>query len=220
MIIGVVSDIHANRVALETVLDDMPPVDQLVCLGDIVGYGPHARVCVERVREEFDIVVQGNHDRAVQEPIEYRDNEMAFEGLRYAKEQLSSEQIQWLDSLPVSCELTNSILAVHSHPTNRDQYVKPNEFYSLRPFLTRYNGILMGHTHLQHAENIDSNLLLNAGSVGQPRDDDPRSAYALIDTTDLSYTFHRVGYDIDTVSADIKAVGLPDLTGIRLYDSW
>lgn len=100
MKIGLISDIHANLPALEAVLVDMPPVDEVVCAGDVVGYNPMPSACVERVQEVASVTVQGNHDRAVENPDRYRANQMAYAGLEYAQNELTDSQRQWLQDLP------------------------------------------------------------------------------------------------------------------------
>lgn len=216
MRIGVISDIHANRVALETVLEAMPPVDRLVCGGDIVGYNPQPAECVEIVRGEMTCV-QGNHDRAIETPARYRSNEAAYEGLRYAADQLDADQREWLQSLAPSTTLCEGhIRMVHSHPTNRGQYVRPEGFSALEPHLGEENVLILGHTHIQHHEMVDGTLVVNPGSVGQPRDRDPRAAFAVVDPDAQTVKEHRVSYDIERVQTAIEAAGLPSWTGTRL----
>jgi predicted phosphodiesterase len=103
MRVGLISDIHSNRPALDAVLQSMPDdLDGLVCAGDIVGYSAWPAACVDRIRETCDVVVQGNHDRDVRSPESYTQNEMAYAGLEYAQSQLSTEQLSWLSELPAS----------------------------------------------------------------------------------------------------------------------
>jgi len=128
MKVGLISDIHANLPALETVLDDMPTVDRIVCAGDVIGYNPWPAECVERVREVAAMTVRGNHDRTVETPEKYRANRMAEAGLEHAKESLSDDQRAWLDSLPRAETFTGDrYLLVHSHPAaeREDAYVYP-----------------------------------------------------------------------------------------------
>lgn len=216
MRIGVISDIHANRVALETVLEAMPPVDRLVCVGDVIGYNPQPAECVEIVRGKMTCV-QGNHDRAIETPTRYRSNEAAYEGLGYAADKLTADQREWLQSLPTSTTLCEDhIRMVHSHPTNRGQYVRPEGFPALEPHLGEENVLILGHTHIQHHEMVAGTLVVNPGSVGQPRDRDPRAAFAVVDPNAQTVEEHRVSYDIERVKTAIEAAGLPSWTGTRL----
>ncbi|PSQ00498.1 metallophosphoesterase [Halobacteriales archaeon QS_4_70_19] len=219
MRIGVISDIHANLVALEAVLDDMPPVDRLACAGDVIGYNPWPAECVERVRERCAVTVRGNHDRNADTPNTYSMNRMAHEGLKLASERLSEAQRRWLRDLPRTADLTeNGVLLVHDHPEHVDQYVRPHSFPQLRPYLDDYEACILGHTHVQHEATVDGRLILNPGSVGQPRDEDPRAAYAVVDTapSPMVAHLHRVEYDVAVVQEACREAGLPERTAERL----
>ena len=221
MKLGVISDVHANRVALGAVLDDMPAVDEMVCVGDVVGYNPWPGECVEAVRELCSSVVRGNHDRNVDTPARYRANRMAHAGLELASERLSSEQKEWVRSLPRSVDVGDGrVLMVHDHPEHVDRYVRPPDFTRMRPYLDEYDALLLGHTHVQHEATVDGRLVLNPGSVGQPRDGDPRAAYAVVDTETEPMTaeLHRVEYDVERVQAAIRNEGLPERTADRLAE--
>lgn len=216
MKLGAISDIHANRVALEAVLDAMPAVDLVVCAGDIVGYNPWPADCVEIVRERGIVCVQGNHDRDLDSPGRYRANEMAHEGLLYANSQLDEEQIEWIRTLPESRTLADSrVRVVHSHPTHRDRYVRPAMFPELAPHLDS-ELLILGHTHVQHHTMVGETLVVNPGSVGQPRDTDPRTAYAVIDLDAMRCDERRVEYDIEQVKCAVDRAGLPERTAERL----
>lgn len=218
MRLGLVSDIHANAVALDAVLDAMPPVDGIVCAGDVIGYNPSPRECLETVRGRGWPTVKGNHDRVVASPDDYRHNEMAHAGLRYAREQLDDDQLAWLADLPESTTLADGrVRVVHSHPTDRDRYVMPSDFAGLDRHLGDEDVLVLGHTHVQHYERVGDTLVVNPGSVGQPRDRDPDAAFAVLDLgEEVSVTTHRVGYDVERVRDAIAAAGLPARTGERL----
>jgi putative phosphoesterase len=217
MRVGVISDIHGNRVALDAVLEDMPDVDSLVCAGDVVGYNPWHGACIETVRERSIPTISGNHDRAVAEGSGFSFNSMAGAGVRHAREQLDDEQIEWLAALPTERRAVDGrVKIVHGHPENPDRYTYPAEF---GPTLIGEEDVLvMGHTHVQHHEVYDEGVVLNPGSVGQPRDGDPRAAYAVLDMDDLAVTEHRVSYDIDRVVTAVESADLPRQIGTRLRD--
>lgn len=217
MQVGLISDLHGNRVALEAVLADMPDVDALVCAGDVVGYNPWPAACLETVRERSIPTVQGNHDRAVGGGTSFGFNSMAGAGVRHARETLADDQIAWLADLPVSRSVFGGRLRlVHGHPDDPDRYTYPAEF---GPDLLGEEAVLvLGHTHVQHHERYDAGVVVNPGSVGQPRDGDPRAAYAVLDLDTLSVTEHRVSYDIDRVKQAIDDAGLPARLGTRLED--
>ncbi|USZ67792.1 metallophosphatase family protein [Halorussus salilacus] len=221
MQLGVISDVHGNLVALEAVLDDMPEVDALVCLGDVIGYNPWPGECVDRVREAADVVVKGNHERMVETPERYRHHETAYAGLARADEDLTDGQFEWVRSLPKRRTVADDrFRVVHSHPDPEyeDAYVRPPQFPEMRPYLDDYDGLFLGHTHIQHEATIDGRLVLNPGSVGQPRDSNPAAAYAVVDTDEATADLRRVEYDIDAVRERVEELGMPRETWARLVE--
>ncbi|UPV75718.1 metallophosphatase family protein [Halorussus limi] len=215
MRIGVLSDVHSNRVAFEAVLDDVPDVDAFVCAGDVVGYNPWPGECVEMIREGEVPTVMGNHDRAVASGTAFRFNAMAKAGVEHARERLTDEQLSWLESLPNERRLFDDrVKVVHGHPDDPDHYTMPDEFSP--DLLGDEDVLVMGHTHVQHHERYGEGVVMNPGSVGQPRDGDPRAAYAVLDLDDLSVTEHRVEYDVAAVRRAVEDAGLPSRIGERL----
>ncbi|PCR91982.1 metallophosphoesterase family protein [Natrinema ejinorense] len=218
MKVGLVSDIHSNRVALEAVLEDMPPVDGLLCAGDVVGYNPWPADCVDEMRERDVPTVMGNHDAAVAGDTPFRFNGMAKAGVDHAKTQLSDEELEWLSSLPTerfACD--GRVKLVHGHPDDPDRYTRytyPEEF---SPRLLGDEDVLvLGHTHVQGVRRFAEGIVVNPGSVGQPRDGDPRAGYAVVDLDGLTVDTHRVEYDIDAVQEAVDDAGLPTRIGTRL----
>ncbi|WP_276255068.1 metallophosphoesterase family protein [Halomontanus rarus] len=215
MNVGLVSDIHGNRVALEAVLEDMPDVDALACAGDVVGYNPWPADCVDAVRERAVPTVLGNHDAAVVDRTGFRFNGMAQAGVRHAIEHLEDEQLEWLESLPEErLEFDGRVKLVHGHPENPDRYTYPEDF---SPRLLGDEDVLvLGHTHVQHAERYAEGIVVNPGSVGQPRDGDPRAGYAVLDLEAMTVETRRVAYDVEAVQRAVKDAGLPERIGTRL----
>ncbi len=221
MKIALLADVHASLPALQAVLDDCPVVDELVCVGDVVGYNPWPAECVERIREVASITVQGNHDRAVENPLRYANNEMARAGLEHAQSELTDEQIEWLAERPQRTEFADGQYRLaHSHPDPEElgTYVFPADFPKMRPHLDQHEGIVLGHTHIQHKAVIDGRLIVNPGSVGQPRDGNSDAAYGILDTEERTVELRRVDYDIDRVISKVERTGLPVKSGTRLLD--
>lgn len=219
MQVALLSDIHGNLPALEAVLDDLPSVDSVVCAGDMVGYNPWPSECVDHIRELADVVVKGNHDAAVESPSTFDANQLAQAGIEFAAQNLSAKHRRWLKELPESKTFADgSFLVVHSHPTVQGKYVFPSEFPNLRRYLDDYRGIVIGHTHKQYSLLTDDRLIINPGSVGQPRDSDNRAAYAVLDTEKHAVDCRRVKYSIDRVIERVEQVGLPMKIGTRLLD--
>lgn len=215
MQIGIISDVHANRVALEAVLEDMPDVDQLVCAGDLVGYNPWPAAVVERIRALDVPCVQGNHDRMVASGGNFPGNPMARAGVAHARDQLSADQLSYLGSLPTERRLFDGeVKVVHGHPDDPDRYTYPADF---SPDLLEGESVLvLGHTHVQHVEPTEDGIILNPGSVGQPRDGDPNAAYALLDLEGMEVETRRVSYDISRVERAVAEADLPLRTAERL----
>ncbi len=217
MRVGVISDIHSNIVALEAVLSDMPDVDELVCAGDVVGYNPWPAEAVAAMREQEVPTVMGNHDRMVATGSNFGANRMAQAGIRHARRELTTDQIEWLGRLPTERHLFDDRMKiVHGHPDDPDRYTYPEAFDA--DLLEGEAVLVMGHTHLQHVEHTTDGIVLNPGSVGQPRDRDPNAAYAVVDLEAMDAQTHRVAYDIDRVEDAIADTGLPAETGKRLHE--
>jgi len=227
--IGIISDIHGNYPALKTVLEDLPDVDLLISLGDVIGYNGYPQQCVQTVRDVCDIHLQGNHDRLVRYPEDYRFNKMVYEGLIHAQDQLTDDQMDWLTGLPPTKTLLDGeLLIAHSHPTNVDTYVYPDQFPRvLKTIDSTPTFICLGHTHVQgkfHGEGCtdqfdswdDPATVLNPGSVGQPRDGDNRAAYAVINRDTEEITLHRTSYPILEIQEANRQAGLPPETSSRL----
>lgn len=225
---GIISDIHANLVALDAVLADMGPVDQYWCLGDVVGYGPQPNECIQRLLDLDHAVVMGNHDAAAVGEASVRTfNGEARRAIQWTASVLSRESLAYLETLPERLE-HDDILLVHG--SVRDpiwEYVTTREQASELLAVTEQPYTLSGHTHIPAVFVRDSSgavlagrpddemelrlvgehMIVNPGSVGQPRDGDPRAGYALIDTERMSVQFHRVEYDISETQRRMREVG-------------
>lgn len=218
MRIGVISDIHANLVALDAVFDDMPAVERVVHAGDVVGYNPWPAACVAALRERSIPSVVGNHDRAAVGATTFRFNPAATAGIEHAREELGPDGREWLAGLPTELAVADGrVRVVHGHPDDPDRYTYPEEFEP--GMLGSADVLVTGHTHVQGARTFDEGVVVNPGSVGQPRDGDPRAAYAVvdIDAEPPAVEERRVPYEIDRVVARIRDVGLPERSAERLY---
>jgi predicted phosphodiesterase len=244
MRILIVSDIHANLIALERVIAHAGPFDRVWCLGDVVGYGPEPNACIEKLRS-FDLLcLAGNHDWAVLDKLDLEEfNPDARRAAIWTREQLSVRNLDWLHALPerVPTQLEKFTL-IHGSP----RY--PIWEYVLTPAVARLNFdhfdtpiCLVGHTHVPvvyryfanerraTAEPLIENaplaiangrMMINPGSVGQPRDGDPRSAYAMLDTDAQTLTPYRVEYDIAATQKKMEQAQLPPRLIARLSYGW
>jgi len=232
--IGVVSDIHANLIALETVLADMGPVDALWVCGDTVGYGPDPSDVLALLVERKATLVAGNHDRAVAtgEDLELF-NPPAAAAAKMHQRWLSAAERDMLAALPRTLETSDVTLC---HGSLRDplwEYVTNPTSAAASLALAKTSHCCAGHTHVPSLFRsgkepqpgrvgydapypLAPRAFLNPGSVGQPRDGDPRAAYAVIDLAPGTVTFHRSRYRIDETQRRIRERGLPAIFADRL----
>lgn len=225
MEIAVISDVHGNSVALKRVLDDMPDVDQLVSLGDVVGYGPYPRECVELIQEHAAVSLYGNHESYLDDPPRCSGNNGAYKGILHAKDELTGGQLQWARNRPMREVVDETLGVAHGHPNPETPfaYVRQSNVTDLIPRLrdSVYDLLAVGHSHVQFKQDLrkfheDAGIVFNPGSVGQPRDGDPRAGYAVVDTETLDVELHRVEYDVQTTVDAIESAGLPSESGQRL----
>lgn len=217
MRIGLISDIHSNIVALYAVMRELDKVDAVVCAGDVVGYNPWPGKTIDYLSEHEIPNVMGNHDRAVVTGDYGWFNEMGRAGVEYARANLRDDQITYLEGLHNSLVLFDERVRVfHDHPERRGYYTYPEDFGP--DLLDSEDFLVLGHTHVQHAETYDEGILVNPGSVGQPRDGDPRAAYAIIDLDEQTVELRRTQYSIAKVQHEIRKCGLPEATADRLSE--
>jgi diadenosine tetraphosphatase ApaH/serine/threonine PP2A family protein phosphatase len=233
--VAVVSDIHGNLAALESVLDavDERAPDALWCLGDLVGYGARPNECCTLVRERAALSLAGNHDLAVRGTLDLSEfNGDAGVAARWTRGVLSDESQAYLDSLETHAAADGAQLF---HASARDEvweYVLSDETAFATLALTSAPVVLVGHSHVALVVSTagsgglapggtslslaETRTLLNPGSVGQPRDGDPRAAFLMLDLAASTATFERVEYDIERTQAEIRDAGLPDVLASRL----
>jgi len=241
MRILVISDIHANLNALEAVLEDAGSFDAVWCLGDLVGYGPDPEECVNRIRHLPNLVcLLGNHDAAVIGSLDQEAfNHEANLAVNWTRKQLSESSLEYLRNLNPRVE-TMGVTLSHGSPRNPIwEYLLDLNTVTTNFSFFSTKLCLVGHTHIpiMYVYNgngtvewsvpqsdavtpISGRVILNPGSVGQPRDRDPRAAYAMFNPEDLTWQARRVAYDIDSVAHRIIAAGLPVRHATRLADGW
>jgi diadenosine tetraphosphatase ApaH/serine/threonine PP2A family protein phosphatase len=239
MKVAVVSDIHANRHAFEATLDAVASSEasELWCLGDLVGYGAEPDACVELARRHAAVCLAGNHDMAVTGELSLDEfSRGASLAAQWTREVIAPENLAFLAQLrPLGEE--NGVGLYHASP--RDpvwEYVLSVLLAELCMDRQTDRICLIGHSHValsfvrqegelargepQRAgtrlDIAEGEWLLNPGSVGQPRDGDPRASWLLLDTDEMDVTFHRADYDIAGAAAAIRAARLPDSLAERL----
>lgn len=236
MRVAVLSDIHSNIVALDAVLSHAGAVDAIWHLGDVVGYGPEPDAVVARLSERQASGVRGNHDAAAVggQEIDWFNPE-ARAAAEWTRDTMSGATRRWLGALPETLVI-DDVLLVHGSP--RDplrEYVIDSDAAGENLAVQGTQRALHGHTHvpvawfatpdrvtlIQARDTSDVELgeyrsLINPGSVGQPRDGDPRAGYLILDQDLGRVTWHRVEYDVGRVQTDMRAAGLPDRLAARL----
>ncbi|MBO0682355.1 MAG: metallophosphoesterase family protein [Candidatus Dormibacteraeota bacterium] len=233
MKVALLSDIHANRHALEAVLEDLPAVDDVICLGDVVGYGGDPKACVDVLRMAGWVTLAGNHDRACTDPtILGWFNDQAAEALRWTIEVLDADRLQWLAELPDQAA-QDAVLLVHGSPREPTyEYVLDDRVAAANLDLLGPRVCFHGHTHIPGlfwdsdgmvrfdydvgAFQLRRPQLVNPGSVGQPRDGNPDASYLIWDTEAGSVDFRRVAYDREAAKWAILDAGLPPRFAYRL----
>jgi len=213
VLLAVISDLHGNRPALEAVLADLGTVDAVVCCGDLVGYYPDASWVVDRVRSLRAITVRGNHELMVTGVQAVPPGRAAYYRTEEARRSLSAEQLGWLAALPPSVTIEADGLAVevrHASPWDEETYLYPDSDLA-RVELAEGRWLLLGHTHYPMRRRAGGGVVANPGSVGQPRDWDPRAAWALLDTAAGRWEPRRVAYDHGRYQRQLEALGLDPL---------
>jgi len=238
MRVAVVSDIHSNLHALEAVLAalDAEAPDELWCLGDLVGYGPRPNECCATIAERADVCLAGNHDLAVRGTIDLEEfGGEAAVAAGWSRDVLEPQAQELLDRLEPEGAAHGVALY---HGSARDpiwEYVLSDEAALATLELTASPLVLVGHSHvaLQVVQSKDElgggvapagteldvggvRALLNPGSVGQPRDGDPRAAYLLLDLDARHASYRRVEYDIERTQREIREADLPEMLAARL----
>jgi len=239
MQVAIVSDIHGNRQAFESVLEaiDASDCQEMWCLGDLVGYGADPDVCVELAREHAAICLAGNHDLVVTGalPLEMFSRGAAL-AARWTQQTITPETHSYLEGLQPS--LTDEQVGLY-HASPRDpvwEYVLSDLQAELCLDSQQHRVCLVGHSHValsfsrfpgepaagqtradaEDLELAEGEWLINPGSVGQPRDGDPRAAWLALDLDRWQAVYHRTEYDIDGAAAAIRAARLPDSLAERL----
>ena len=237
---GILGDVHANLSALHTVLDafEREGVERVLSVGDVVGYGAAPRECIALLREIGAQVVRGNHDAAVVGQIDLLYfNNVARQAVLWTQSVVSEEECAWLAGLPYTLDTEHCTVAHGTlHRPELFDYIQSTTDADPSLDVMELPVCFVGHTHvpvtlmrlhddpLRTAYTTDYEIdlsdarhaLVNVGSVGQPRDEDPRAAYAIYDSDRDVVRIERVAYDIDAEARRIRRAGLPGMLADRL----
>ena len=238
---AIISDIHANIDALEAVFADIDQqgIKEILCLGDIVGYGAAPAECLWLVRKRCKATVIGNHDAYTLVDLnDYKLEKRVGDGIRHAQKALTTEERKWLRSLPLNLEV-GSMTIVHAtlHHPDSFEYLRGWDDFLMHFEKQRTPVSFFGHTHRPEVALLSGDLdlgfgipgegeilldraracAINVGSVGQPRDGSRRATYGIYDPKEHSFTLRRVDYDIERAAQRILDAGLPEENAARLF---
>lgn len=239
----ILSDLHANWPALEAVLSDATgQYDRIVCCGDVVGYNADPGRVLEWAKQHCELTIRGNHDKVIAglEDLEWF-NDVAKAAALWSMHSLNKEQLSYLGDLSQGPVTLPEFQVWHGSPVDEDEYISTPQEASPRFSSFEKPLAFFGHTHVQggffsrfgrvsklpqvnkkQRESVielepDTLYMINPGSVGQPRDRDPRAAYAIYDSKLRTVTLRRVAYSIQQAATAIKEAGLPEVLGLRLF---
>ncbi|NLX47864.1 MAG: metallophosphoesterase family protein [Euryarchaeota archaeon] len=220
MKIGFISDVHANLPALEAVLRDMSArnVGQIYCSGDILGYYTYPDEVVELLRERNVHCIAGNHDRAVLVGTKGM-NSIAAAAIEWTREHISSSTFEFIRDLPNSIHrpVEDVMTALHhGSPRHMSEYIFEEHVSDELLSLAGAKLLVLGHTHMPYRVQFPIGNVINPGSVGQPRDGDPRASYAILDSSEWSFSTIRVAYDQRPVMRGVRENQLPEMLASRL----
>ena len=221
MLVGLISDVHSNAVALEAILSvfEEAGVEKILHAGDIIGYNPYPNETVRLFREYSIISIIGNHDRALITDDTSDFNPYAAEALAWTKRILTHENLEYIRELPNRENLIidkKRIVLIHGSPRDVDEYIYPENVSAHFLAVTKADILMLGHTHVQFKKDYSLGTVLNPGSVGQPRDENPNAAFAVYDTSTCEVKLLRACYDIERVIEDMNRAHLPDRLSLRL----
>jgi putative phosphoesterase len=197
--IGLIADVHANLLALKSVIDDMPSAELWICAGDVVGYYPDINDVCNLLRQLGALVIRGNHDAYVTGNLSPNPDRKSAYRTEWSRENLEQSNLAWLASLPVERTFQIGEISIrvrHASPWDEETYVYPDSSQLDKISLESNEMLVLGHTHHPMLVRCGKGTLINPGSVGQPRDWNPMASYAVLDTDTNKTSFHRVRYDV------------------------
>ena len=240
----ILSDLHSNLAAFEKCKEVAEgKYDAALCLGDVVGYGPDPNAVTEGIRAMAKTIIRGNHDKACSGLTNAEDfNMLAKEATYWTRSQLTPENLDFLRNLPLGPETINGFQIVHGSPNDEDEYIF-DSLGAVQAFQSAGTSLVFfGHSHHQGGFLLTTDkrlqsialpaikddepagisvhdgvrFLVNPGSIGQPRDGDPRAAFAILDIDQTRVDFYRTPYDLAQTQQKMRAAGLPEPLIARL----
>ncbi|WP_432670318.1 metallophosphoesterase family protein [Flavobacterium sp. SM2513] len=233
--IAIISDIHANLIALDAVLEDIQnrSINQTYCLGDLVDFAPWGNEVIEKMKNKGIPCLLGNHDERIAfdipiVPLPHHDQKETANriiAINHSKAAITTENKKWLAALPYNLELTykinevtKKILLVHAGILNNDTYIHESDLKNDTAKELKNKGIdalIMGHTHLSYIQNNSDVLFVNSGSVGRSKESNRKATYCMLTITEREITAEiiKINYDIHEVAQQIYNGNIPDFYG-------
>lgn len=240
MIVGLIADIHSNAAALRSVFERFGDVDEIWCLGDIVGYGPEPAECIDMIRARKHACIAGNHDLCVLQKMDVSNfTAEAIEACARNRNQLNEAHLAFLADLPLVNEPLPDIMLVHGSPKG-DIWDYILSSWQAEEVLSETQSTItfIGHSHIPlvftkagespveivsladgqtlELDTAGAKYLINPGSVGQPRDGDPRASFMLFNPDDNTLEYHRIEYPVDETQEKMRLAGYPPSLSDRL----
>lgn len=215
MKIAILSDIHGNLSAFEAVIADMPSIDVIVCCGDIVGYYPDVNEVCALLRKMGVFSVRGNHDAYVVRELDPNPSLASALRVEWTREQLDSVNRNWLKSLPTEIHFNwdhLTLIVRHASPWDEETYLYENSTLLKKIEIQTDEILALGHTHFPMIKSIGNGILVNPGSVGQPRDGRSEASYAMLSTGNRIPEIRRVVYDVSALQKRLKLMGWDEAT--------
>ncbi|MDO9096608.1 MAG: YfcE family phosphodiesterase [Candidatus Methanoperedens sp.] len=221
MLVGLIADVHSNAVALKAVLSALAEsgVERILHVGDIVGYNPYPNETIELFKRNNIISISGNHDRALVTGDTSGFNPYAKAALEWTMKVVLPDNSGYIKGLKNIESITideKRLVLVHGSPYDIDEYVYPEKVMPELLSAANADILVLGHTHIQFKREYLEGIIVNPGSVGQPRDGNPDAAFALLDTDSGKIELERIRYDIEKVIEDMLAAHLPEKLALRL----
>ncbi len=218
---AIISDIHSNIHALNEVLRDVDRqgADVIICAGDLVGYCPFPNEVIGEMRRRGAICIAGNHDRACVNLDTFNMNPLAANAIFWTAKHISQESMDFLRKLRPQVTLNLGGIATsmfHGSPRMDDEYVFEEDANAELLQLAKAQIVISGHTHVPYIKHLTEGILVNPGSVGQPRDGDPRASYLVFDEQGEEFEIRRIDYPKEEAARAVVEAGLPDFLGERL----
>lgn len=210
MKIALLADIHANLPALEAVFQDIPKVDSVICAGDILGYYADVNEVCDLLRRRCSGVIRGNHDCYVTGLMQPSPERVSAYRTEWTRNNLDPGHFRWLSDLHAEISFSSQSKRVrirHASPWDEETYLYPDSARLDEIKLDPNEFLVLGHTHYPMLRRCGEGLIINPGSVGQPRDWNPAASYAILDTQSAEVDFRRIRYDVEGLQRRLTQMG-------------